>query len=361
MSIWFNVSNELYRPSRIVVNQNGTCKDVEAIYFGVGGSARKIYPTGDAAIINSQYSGISTIYLKVNSIPTEASYIVSDPKSPYKAYSTINNNNSLSMGNIYTKSKGIKYTSDGVKDNETNEVKEKWNFKIIYSTKKNTKLNNNYNNTTRYCQVVGIAANSFAYNSAIVINSSAFNPRIRPYIGYRNSYISLPDTNEEPYIYYNFKNATNINTMGNFGTDTYQYLNKVNYTITQYNSFLYPPIWSYTEDNNTLTDTYNFDNFKYNHFYIYFNNFAAANRIIGQSEYAAIASRTHIYNKVIQDNVTHYLLNSINVVQETFSVVDTSVYRPDDLNHTQPYSGNGDYGAYRGDNSGIYLLYDFLE
>lgn len=198
----------------------------------------------------------------------------------------------------------------------------------------------------------------FSLNTVIELNSAQFIPNPHKMVSrigkiYNSNYI-------EPHIYYNFKNVITINTFGEIYMEPCWYPNNKEYNLKDYYSFIYPVDYDETPSGNDIIRVYNYNNFKYNYFFIYFNNFYFVNRFINKSEYAAIAYLRE-YEKYASNGDWLYTVNNKTVTQETFTVVNINnkVYRPDDLNHTQPYYGNGNYGAYRGANCGVYLLYDF--
>ena len=203
----------------------------------------------------------------------------------------------------------------------------------------------------------------FSHNTVIEFNSARFIPSPHQYEERRAGDFSSSDY-IEPHIYYNFKNVITIDPFGETYIQTEILLNGKEYNSKNYFSFIFPPDGSYTDANNGNDSIFicNFNNFKYNYFFIYFNNFYFVNRFVNKSEYAAIAyMRLYTKGYSYGGSWSSYTVNNIQVTQDTFTVVNINnkVYRPDDLNHTQPYYGSGNYGAYRGANCGVYLLYDF--
>ena len=112
----------------------------------------------------------------------------------------------------------------------------------------------------------------------------------------------------------------------------------------------------YTGSTSSSSYYYNFNvnfssNFN-NRIYIYCNNFTIANKIMQKTLYGLNYS---YYSS------TSNLKRNIYYLESFSPVTDAEIYRPDDTNKTQPYFGNGDYGAYRSNRVGIYILYDYLE
>lgn len=208
--------------------------------------------------------------------------------------------------------------------------------------------------------------NFFSYNTTIVFNSPQCyltlynNCELKGIVGKNtdvNNYI-------EPHIFYNFKNTKYIDKFGEASIVQEIYTtNDVNYNLKTYYSFISPVAYTWFDNPSYEYVIYNYNNFKYNYFYIYFNNFYFVNRIINKSEYAVIINKKVWWRNYATSGTSYgWPINNIVVTQETFTPVTSPVYRPDDPNHTSPYNGsNKDYGAYRGNTSGIYLLYDYLE
>lgn len=89
-----------------------------------------------------------------------------------------------------------------------------------------------------------------------------------------------------------------------------------------------------------------------NKIYIYCNNFTIANKIMQKTLYG--------FNYSYSINTGTFKRNT-NYLESFSPITDAEIYRPDDINKTQPYFGNGNYGAYRSNRLGICVFYDYLE
>ena len=90
----------------------------------------------------------------------------------------------------------------------------------------------------------------------------------------------------------------------------------------------------------------------YNKIYIYCNNFSIANKIM---------QKTLRGLHVIINIKSNYTETDYRYTESFSPITNAEIYRPDDINKTQPYFGNGDYGAYRSNTVGICVFYDYLE
>lgn len=124
--------------------------------------------------------------------------------------------------------------------------------------------------------------------------------------------------------------------------------------------FIIPQIRYRVDPQNNATYLFNSRIFeKWNNFYIYFNNFEIANYFISNYKYALC---TGIFDTLIKNINNGNRIETLtkNREYDYFTVVNSPVYRPDDLDQTSPYYGSGDFGAYIANITGIYILYDYL-
>ena len=118
--------------------------------------------------------------------------------------------------------------------------------------------------------------------------------------------------------------------------------------------FLGPYLLDSSSSSNYFNYIGNFNSNFNNRIYIYCNNSTIANKIMQKTLYGLNYS---FYSGTSTDT----LKRNIYYLESFSPITDTEIYRPDDINKTQPYFGNGNYGAYRSNRLGICVFYDYLE
>lgn len=421
MAIYFRTPNGNVRQASTIhmnVGNNVGEKRIQSIYYGVGaGKVRQIYEgeRGKIALINNLYRGFCAFFFNQTIIPSSAKTVISDPKSKYEVVTTANSNvyNNFTSYNVYTTADKVKFIGDSAFRqfiNSSNSANPIPVDRIIFDKNCINLMNCFYvTSLTGNCDELVIPNNNailsgFMYycvgynlygtlktvvgNNQSVYGSYSFFTLL--YNGFSNVNFSLyvaPNANIVNWCLYRVNcNTIKINYQKkhyNIGTPSWlvswpnynyfffetaaqtgEFVNLLQYEYRYHKlEGAYINLKSllvFTNCENLVgpsTDTrygngiFSIKNNFFNNFYIYCNSAYIANMIMWQRNAILISI---YYSANYGFSLPKY---------DTFYVVDENnkVYRPDDLNHTQPYYGNGSYGAYRGNNSGIYILYDYLE
>ena len=418
MAIYFRTPNGNVRQASTIhmnVGNNVGEKRIQSIYYGAsGGNTKQIYEGSKVALINNLYRGFYTIFFNNTSIPSNATTVISDPKSKYKVvtYAGSNIYNNFYSYKVYTTADKVKFVGNSAYKlfSSSRVAPNPVPIDRIIFDKNCANLANCFDTTalTGNCDKLIIPNNNVVLSSFITASGgNNLYGTLKTVVGNNQSVYGL---SQFFYLLYNgFSNvnlslyvAPNANIVNwrlfrvNCNTIKINYQKK-HYNIrapywlvswSRYNYFFFETAAQTGEFNNLLQYEYNtrnqilqgaYINLKsllvftncenlvapsldavngyhgiknnfFNNFYIYCNSDSIANMIMQQRN----AILVNIYYNGSSYSSPKY---------DTFYVVNENnkVYRPDDLNHVQAYYGDGFYGAYRGNNSGIYILYDYLQ